>query len=142
MSSFYVASAFRNYKRVREVIDQLKALGHYCTYDWTRTEEFDEHGELKQRDPHDLPEVKLADYAEADLDGVYDADFFVLIGHEKLAGAWIEFGAALADPWCNPIFVIEPCPYSIFLHLPKVHRISDWDAFVASGALNEAIYAL
>ena len=84
----YVASKFENRTRVQEVMAQLVTAGHEITYDWTRNSQ--------------VSSIQ----AEADLDGVLDADALVLIVEDDLPyrGALVEFGIALGAG--IPVFVM------------------------------------
>lgn len=119
----YTASAFGNYRRVREFNDYARDLGHSITFDWTLTEEFDENGDLKidrenNWDAHLDGGVALR-YAEADMEGVTTADLLVFIADEgEPFGALIEVGAALA--YGVMIWAIQPQRRSVFWALPRV----------------------
>lgn len=108
------------------MVDQLKALGHTVTWDWTRTDEFNEAGELKHAkdtgyiDEQEIAPEKLLFYAEADLRGVLDADAVVLCWEPDMCGAYIEVGAALGARPRKQIFVIEQNRWTIFYRLPEV----------------------
>jgi hypothetical protein len=104
----YVASKFENQARVQEVMAQLVAAGHEITYDWTRNAQVS------------------AGQALADVEGVLDAEAFVLIVEKELpyCGALVELGIALGAG--IPIYLLgtalnERC---IFLTLgaPYIYR--------------------
>lgn len=126
---FYVAGKFREYRRCREMIDFLTSLGHSVTYDWTRTEEFNEEGDPKGPvgERGDIPRWKLQLYAENDIEGVLDSDFIVVLADSQLCGAWIELGAALASPKFIKCYVLSAERWTIFLHHPKVVQYSIMD---------------
>lgn len=126
---FYVAGRFQSYQKVRDEIDFLTSLGHEVTYDWTRSEEFDANGFPVQTDPHELPKEKLQDYITKDVQGVEEADFFVLCADDSLAGAWVEMGVALVSPMVQWIFVIESKRWTIFLEHPKVSEFLDYHSY-------------
>lgn len=122
---FYVAAKFERYAEVRRMIDYLKRHGHECTYDWTRTDEFDWRGEPIQVDPHELPKEQLTYYAEKDIEGVLKADFFVLLAdHEALNGALVEMGAALASSKAPIIYVLSHVRWNIFMEMDQVRTLS------------------
>jgi hypothetical protein len=85
----YVASKFENKARTREIMAILEGAGHWITYDWTQDD-----GVLKQAQ------------AVADLDGVLEADAFVLLVEEDLpyCSTLVEFGAALGAG--TPVFIV------------------------------------
>lgn len=105
----YVAGKFEDTERVRDVQDELVAVGHTISFDWTR----DEDGFTSVQ-------------ATRDMMGVMTADALVFVAEEPLAykGAYVEFGIALARG--IPIYVlgngIDDC---LFMTLPQVHRGMD-----------------
>jgi hypothetical protein len=128
-ATFYAAGRFKDYGNVRKTIDRLATLGYKVTYDWTRTEEFGKDGHPRQDDAHMLGKETLRQYAYNDLDGVGNADFMVVLADNELAGAWVEFGAALALG-VQPIYVIEPYRWTIFLECDGVVVLT-WAEFDA-----------
>jgi hypothetical protein len=129
----YVAGWFKDYRFIREVIDQLKARGHTITHDWTRCEAFDEAGELIHTEEVSPREV-LCQRAEEDLKGVADAEAVVLCYDKNLCGALIEVGAALAARPRKQIFIVHlrgQCAlrWTIFFNLPEVHFFYQWNYF-------------
>jgi hypothetical protein len=121
----YVAGRFREYAKVRRMIDVLAEEGHVCTYDWTRTDEFDEHGEPRV-DPGtggaELPADAQQKYAINDLMGAMECDVLVLLAMDPLYGALIETGVALA--MAKQVIVIGPVlRQSIFWALPNVVQV-------------------
>ena len=100
----YVAGKYEERARIREVMDQLEAVGHTITYDWTTNCEL-------------VPNQALKDF-----EGVCDADAFILVAERDVSycGTLVELGVALA---CDiPIFVLghaldDRC---IFLKLPAI----------------------
>lgn len=123
---FYVAGRFMHYKKVREIIDQLKFAGWECTHDWTRTDEFDEFGNpVIPADgtgvgAKDLPLEKQQEYAVNDLIGASDCDVLVLLGHDHLWGAMLEVGVTLAHGKQVWIIRHEMTRYSVFWALRNV----------------------
>jgi len=65
---FYIASRLENAEVVKRVAAVLTAAGHTQTYDWT------EHGSVKGDG-----EVRLRQVAEAEKQGVKDADLVIVI---------------------------------------------------------------
>lgn len=130
----YVAGRFREYATVRRAIDKLKLAGNTITHDWTRTDEFNEHGQpLVPIGPGQSVEVmeegQAAHYAMLDLRGVYQADAVVLMNSEGLYGALIEVGAALA--WNLEIWIVGPGRDSVFYYLKSVRRFDTIDDVIA-----------
>lgn len=126
---FYAAGKFQEYTKVRTMVDLLVFHGHEVTYDWTRTDEFGSDGHPKQTDPHNLDKRALQRYADADVQGVKDADFLVVCADGPLCGAWIEMGVAIATERCHRIFVIAPERWTIFLELAKVTVVPTYNEF-------------
>ena len=121
---FYAAGRFRRYADVRAIIDLLNHDGHQCTYDWTRTDEFDEHGDALSNltDGGDsLPYARQRFYASKDIAGVAESDYVIVLADDTLLGAWIELGAAIA--WEKHIIVIAPKRHSIFFAMPTVRVV-------------------
>jgi hypothetical protein len=122
----YVAGRFREYRRIREAIDKLIAAGNTITHDWTRSDEFNEHGEpMVPIGPGQSVEVltdeEARNYAFADIRGVRDADAVVLMAGDGLYGALIEVGAALA--LSVEVWIVGDMPRdSVFFYLPLVRR--------------------
>lgn len=126
---FYVAGNFSDYRRVRMMIDFLRVLGHECTHDWTRTEEFNEHGDPKTPAGRGCVTRQVGHmHSENDLDGVRLANFVVILADGDLCGAWIELGAALTSDSVDRVFVLETKRWTIFLEHDKVveHSIKDF----------------
>ena len=105
MSAIYVAAKYEDAPHAREVMAQLIAAGHTITYDWTTNEQVSD------------------EQAWADMEGVLNADAFVLIAEKDLnyCGALVELGMALAAD--IPVYVLGTAldDRCIFLQLP-VHR--------------------
>ncbi|WP_214819870.1 MULTISPECIES: nucleoside 2-deoxyribosyltransferase [unclassified Exiguobacterium] len=78
---FYVGSSFANIEEVRFIRDQLIALGHTHTYDWTQNERATSKDALRT-------------IGEDEVTGIQTADFVVILlpGGK---GAHVELGIAL-----------------------------------------------
>lgn len=115
----YVASKFENVKPVQEAYVALKDDGHKVTHDWTGED-------ASQLDGKEL-EAYLQGCAERDMQGVLDADALLLINYTGCAGAYAEFGMALAaDKYIVVIDGHHPDkPRNIFFHLATVHHAKD-----------------
>lgn len=123
----YVASKFDRYPEVAEIEDALRAQGHEPTSAWTKHSIAGDAG-------HRLRE-KLRSFAEADFQGVLDADALIFLHDPGSRGGNTEFGLALA--WDKHIAVIGgrtsvPHRASIFYALPQVEHfdtvqgVVDW----------------
>jgi hypothetical protein len=119
---FYVAGPFREYSLCRSVIDKVSSHGHECAYDWTRTSAFSYDGRLIIPQP---PSVSDEEQMQADIQGVLESEFMVLIPG-KSPGHMIEFGMALTSPLMSRVFVLPPLVpvESIFFLHEKVRRVS------------------
>ena len=119
---FYVASRFTNYTTVRTVVDHLTLMmNHRCTYDWTRTPQFNGLGVLVVPESS-LTQKQKADHAYADLQGALEADVIVLLCKPDMAGSFIEVGLALSRG--AQVYVIGGCRPTIFWALPNVTRFA------------------
>lgn len=122
--NIYVAGRFREYERVRAVVDEIIAIGHEITHDWTRSLEFDENGRplvpieesTKALTPSDSKK-----YALDDLQGVRDADIMILLADsEGLYGALIEAGIAIEC--AVEVWLVDPIRDSVFWYLSPCRR--------------------
>lgn len=124
--NLYVAGRFKDYARVRDVIDTLISAGHIITHDWTRTNEFDQDGNpVVPTGPGQSVDAMTSEqamhYAKLDLMGVSDADAVVLMAEEGLYGALIEVGAALAQD--VEVWIVGKMPRgSVFFEMNLVRR--------------------
>ena len=113
---FYVAGKYQERQMITEIMDELRALGHEITTDWTS------HG-------YATPEVHSS-YAVDDVRGVKEADVYigVFINGHRYRGALCELGAALAlDKPCWIIgYAEDDC---IFMLHPLVEHFDDWKLF-------------
>lgn len=85
---FYVTGRSNNYERVQVVFERVKSLGHEVTFEWTN---------LPMVKPYDKNIDKAAEYAKLGVDGMTDADIYILFAHEDGNGVYTELGAALAS---------------------------------------------
>lgn len=88
---FYVGSSFSNIEEVRFIRDELMALGHTHTYDWTQNERAASIDALRS-------------IGEEEVAGIQTADFVVILlpgGN----GAHVELGIALGTN--KPVFLYD-----------------------------------
>jgi nucleoside 2-deoxyribosyltransferase len=85
---FYVAGRFHHQDKVKQVMSEIRDEGHNITEDWT------EHRSISPYSEN--PEISL-EYASADIEGVKNADVFVLLANKDGRGAHTELGVALAN---------------------------------------------
>lgn len=105
----YVAGKFEEGARVREVQEKLLLMGFEITHDWTQESAEGLTGAER--------EAYLQCNAEADVRGVEDADFLVVLNHDRAFGAMVEMGLGLA--WGRVIYLVGPqVRDNIFFHLP------------------------
>lgn len=117
MTKCYIASKFENVQPVRLLRDKLRAIGVEITYDWT--EHFDK--------PNSQETANQIEAAKLDLAGVLDCNFFVLICHHSMKGAFFEFGAAYATNRKCLIVGRAPFAENVFFCLPGVTHMETLD---------------
>lgn len=117
----YVAGRWTRRAEAWAVMRALEARGHRITHDWTVKE-----------DNAEMPEGERQDYyalcAAADVDGVLDADAFVLLHDDACRGAFVELGIALAHGVRVIVVGGGTCPVTtapIFYWLPEVEHVAD-----------------
>lgn len=84
---FFVTGRSDNYPRVAEAFQKIKDLGHEATFEWTT---------LPMAKPYDQNQELSAKYAVDTLQGVVDADVYIIFAHKDGNGVFTELGAALA----------------------------------------------
>lgn len=84
---FYVTGRSDNYERVKEVCKTLKENGHSIVFEWT---------ELQMVKPYDEHVEMSADFAKQSIDGMVEADAYIIFVHKDGNGVYTEFGSALA----------------------------------------------
>ena len=83
----YVASKFNNQEKVKKVYEKLRERGHEITVDWTKH---------KKVNPYKNNPKMSEKYSKEDMNGVRDADVFVLLTTEKPGkGMFVELGTAV-----------------------------------------------
>lgn len=108
---FYVATKWEERARARQIMSQLIDAGHTITYDWT------------------MQEQESGLQAQADLNGVIEADVLVFIAEQDLnyKGALIEIGAALGQGM--PVVVIGDAPITetMFFKHPNIIKLKEFN---------------
>lgn len=84
---FYVTGRSNNYQRVKEVFAKLKSAGHEITFEWT---------ELPMVKPYNEHAEEAASFAKQSVDGMINADAYIIFTHEDGNGVYCELGTALA----------------------------------------------
>lgn len=126
----YVASRFKNYRESRRLMDELTGMGHTITCDWTRTDEFDEHGELLLTETQfEVTPVQQFVYAHQDMRGVFECDTLVLLADDDMCGAYMEVGMAII--LSKTVCVIEMKRWTIFYSLPNVRLFGSREEFIS-----------
>jgi hypothetical protein len=117
----YVAARFGQYERARALIDDVTALGHRITHDWTRTEEFGPDGHPFHHESNGVRPPgadRYAHHAENDIRAAAEADLLIALADEPLTGGMIEIGVALASR--TDVWVCAPWRWTVFWEHPLV----------------------
>ena len=126
----YVAGKWEEKQQVRIVQQTLRNAGHSITHDWTVLELAHEapagHMSAKEIYPGKWYYLEeLQSQANADLDGVAEAEVFVAVCVKdyRYAGTFTEMGMALA--FGIPVYIIgKYANYNIFSYLFDVHMVN------------------
>jgi hypothetical protein len=92
---FFVTGRSTNYERVADAFKRIKELGHEVTFEWTT---------LPMAKPYDENQERAAEYSLLGIQGVVDADVYIIFADKDGSGVFTEFGAALAS------YVIKQSP--------------------------------
>lgn len=84
---FYVTGRSSNFEAVKKTFQKLKTDGHEVTFEWTS---------LPMVKPYSENQDKAAQFAVDAIQGVLDADVYVIFTHKDGNGVFTELGAALA----------------------------------------------
>lgn len=85
---FYVTGRSSNYELVEETVQKLKDAGHEITFEWTA---------LPMVKPYAENQGRAQEFAGAGIQGVVDADVYIVFAYKDGNGVYTEFGAALAS---------------------------------------------
>lgn len=85
---FYVTGRSNNYEKVKEVFKKLKENGHEIVFEWT---------ELPIVKPYNEHADEAASFAKQSVDGMVEADVYIIFAHEDGNGVYTELGSALAS---------------------------------------------
>jgi len=85
---FYVTGRSTNYPRVEEAFARIKKAGHEVTFEWTT---------LPMCKPYAENQEKATEFALSGIQGVVDADVYIIFADKDGNGVFTEFGAALAS---------------------------------------------
>lgn len=104
MSSIYIAGKIDKAElAIGDLATELEGRGHTLPVKWW------ENSQLPTPYLDNIPTSQPA--AQKMIDAAYNSDIFVLIPDEKILGAAVELGAALASAKLNPdkqIYVVNP----------------------------------
>jgi hypothetical protein len=89
---FYVTGRSSNYDLVKTTFERIKAIGHEVTFEWTA---------LPMVKPYDEHQQQAGAFALGGIQGVIDADVYIIFTHADGNGVFTEFGAALASNVIN-----------------------------------------
>lgn len=108
MKVYVAGPMYTGMDHVKVLMKALRKAGHKITYDWT-AQPISEDG-----DPDERREL-----AEAEQNGVLQADALVLIDHDRPRGALIETGMALGDGKPVIVCLAKDKNPSLFYSLPN-----------------------
>ena len=133
---FYVGATFTRFREVRAIIDAIELAGHDCAEDWTRSQDFDDDGELKasagdgyQQADH-WPEA-----ANKERDAIREVarhfGFCLFLGQQPSLGWPVELGMAIAYD-VPSILLVAPFKTTVFVALPNVEVFVDVEGAIRS----------
>ncbi|WZY00569.1 nucleoside 2-deoxyribosyltransferase [Bacillus sp. FSL W7-1360] len=131
MTTFYIASSFRNRTQVQFVRDALIEAGLSCTYDWTKHGRATTVAQLKEIGEKEMKAVRLADI------------MIILLPAGK--GSHVELGLAIAEQKAIYLYssggeALAPEVASTFYYLPGIYHctgtLDDLVQVVVSEAFN------
>ena len=118
----YVAASFEQRDEVKDAHKQLTEAGHEITLDWTTHKFLDGHPEADKLQ---------REYAIADVDGVLEADaYLLLLGPRKSSGAHIELGIALGAKKQHILLVGEIQQETLFYRHPTIQHVPSLKAAI------------
>lgn len=117
---FYVTGRSSNYSRVEGAFAEVKRRGHEATFEWTT---------LPMAKPYAENKDRAKEYSSLGIQGVIDADVYIIFAHEDGNGVFTEFGAALASHAINGrprVFAIgNQNDHCMFNYHPSVEWVED-----------------
>lgn len=154
----YVASKFTNAAAVRSAIGKLLYAGHTITFDWTCCSDEELKAKVAeakikyettqvegaaQLGPWEEAKAKLENYwrwcAEKDVQGVHDAEAFVMLPVVDMKGAWMELGISLSR-WTMQtkkpyIFIVGEIEETVFVHHAAIERVASVEDVISALAV-------
>ena len=85
---FYVTGRSSSYDRVADAFRSIIEKGHEITFEWTK---------LPMAKPFAQNEHRATEYATSGVQGVVDADIYIIFADKDGNGVFTELGAALAS---------------------------------------------
>ena len=85
---FFVTGRSSDYPRVEQAFKDIKDRGHEIAFEWTT---------LPMVKPYAENQEKAAEYAEKTLQGLLEADVYIIFLHKDGNGVFTELGVALAS---------------------------------------------
>jgi len=126
---FYVTGRSSNLVEVERVITSIQARGHEVTFNWPL---------LPIVKPYEKNPDMAGDFALSAIQGVIDADIYILLAHHDGTGVFTELGAALALAQLHgkpQIYAVaREIPPAMFHYHPEINWFSSVDeVFTAVG---------
>ncbi len=85
---FYVTGRSSNYALVQSLFQTIKSMGHQIVFEWT---------DLPMIKPYAEHQIQAAEYSTQGIQGVVEADVYILLADREGNGVFTELGAALAS---------------------------------------------
>lgn len=119
---FFVTGRSSRVDEVERVFESIKRIGHEIVLDWTS---------FPMIKPYADNPIKASDFAQAQINGILEAEVYILLAHEDGTGVFAELGAALAVSQLQgnlKIFAIaESIPPAMFHYHPLITWVKNLD---------------
>lgn len=86
---FYIAGRTSQAKNIKQMMEIILEKGHQISFDWTST------ADIKRPYSEHVTEVETMSIGE--IEGIKQADIFIIIGDESGTGMYVEMGVAIAS---------------------------------------------
>ncbi len=111
---FYISSRTKETKKIKEITQKLKDLGHSITFDWTK------QTNLK---PYNKNIKQSTIFSKHTISAIKNCDYFIILTNQAGTGMHTEMGVAIAEK--KKIFVIgKHLNTNIFFFHPNVKRLN------------------
>jgi hypothetical protein len=114
---FYIAARTSQLSIVKEMVKEIELEGHEISHDWTAVKDAD----LPR--PYSAHAEKVRIFAENGVEGVKNADVFVILSDIGGTGMYVEMGMALASN-ARIYTVGENNDVTVFHFHPRVNKVS------------------